>query len=79
MDIAVEIHDYDKYSFSNVRASILNSAFRLQVIVGNVTTTGELGKKEKFLVPTTWLNEKGQLPQVRTKWLKETMNFTPEL
>ncbi len=26
---------------------------RLQVIVGNVTTTGELGKKEKFLVPTT--------------------------
>ena len=27
MDIALEIHDYDKYRFSNVRASILNSAF----------------------------------------------------
>ena len=46
--------------------------------MGNVTTTGELGKKEKFLVSTTWLNEKGQLPKEHMKWLKETMNFTPE-
>lgn len=78
MDIAMETHGYDKSKFSNVRASILNSAFRLRAIAGKVTTIGELGKKEKFLVSTAWLNEKGQLPKAHMKWLKETMNFTPE-
>ena len=62
-----------------MRASILNSAFRLRAIAGKVTTIGELGKKEKFIVSTKWLDEKGQLPKVQVKWLKEKMNFTPEL
>ena len=79
MDIAMETHGYDKSRFSNVRASILNRAFRLRTIAGKVTTIVELGKKEKFLVSTTWFDEKGELPKAHTKWLKETMNFTPEL
>lgn len=78
MDIAMKTHDYDQSKFSNVRASILNSAFRLRAIAGKVTTIGELGKKEKFIVSTKWLNEKGHLPKAHTKWLKETMDFTPE-
>ena len=78
MDIAMDSHGYDKSKFANVRASILNSAFRLRAIAGKVTTVGELGKKEKFLVATKWLDGEGQLPKAHLKWLKETMGFTPE-
>ena len=78
MDLAMDTHGYDKSRFTNVRASILNSAFRLRAISGKVTTIGEQGKKEKFLVCTAWLNKNGKLPRAHTKWLKETMNFTPE-
>ena len=78
MDIAMDIHGYDQSKFSNVRASILNSSFRLRAIAGKVTTISELGKKEKFIVSTKWLDEKGQLPKAHVKWLKEKMNFTPE-
>ena len=74
----MDSHNYDQSKFSNVRASILNSAFRLRAIAGKVTTIGELGKKEKFLVSTKWLDENGQLPKAHMKWLKETMDFTPE-
>lgn len=78
MDIAMDIHGYDQSKFSSVRASILNSAFRLRAIAGKVTTIGELGKKEKFIVSTKWLDENGQLPKAHVKWLKETMDFRPE-
>ena len=78
MDAAMEIHGYDQSKFSKVRASILNSAFRLRAISGKVTTIGEPGKKEKFIVFTKWLNDKGNLPQAHLKWLKQTMDFTPE-
>ena len=78
MDSAMKIYGYDQSKFSNVRASILNSAFRLRAIAGKVTTIGELGKKEKFIVSTKWLDDKGKLPQAQIKWLKQTMDFTPE-
>ena len=78
MDIAMDTHGYDKSKYANVRASILNSAFRLRAIAGKVTTIGELGKKEKFIVSTKWLDEKGRLPKAHVKWLKETMDFNPE-
>ena len=38
----------------------------------------ELGKKEKFIVSTKWLDKNGQLQKAHIKWLKETMDFTPE-
>lgn len=78
MDIAMDTHGYDKSKYANVRASILNSAFRLRAIAGKVTTIGELGKKEKFIVSTKWLDEKGRLPKAHVNWLKETMDFHPE-
>jgi hypothetical protein len=78
MDIAMQTYGYDQSKFPNVRASILNSAFRLRAIAGKVTTIGELGKKEKFIVSTKWLDEKGKLPDAHIKWLKKTMDFTPE-
>jgi hypothetical protein len=78
MDIAMDTHGYDQSKYANVRASILNSAFRLRAIAGKVTTIGELGKKEKFIVSTKWLDKKGHLPKAHIKWLKETMDFTPE-
>lgn len=78
MDIAMETYGYDQSKFPNVRASILNSAFRLRAITGKVTTIGELGKKEKFIVSTKWLDDKGHLPKAHIKWLKDTMDFTPE-
>lgn len=78
MDIAMESKGYEKSKFANVRASILNSAFRLRAISGKITTVGESGKKEKFIVLTSWLNDSGMLPQKQIKWLKDEMDFNPE-
>ncbi len=78
MNNALSTYGYDQSKFSNVRASILNSAFRLRAIAGKVTTIEELGKKEKFIVSTKWLDKNGQLQKAHIKWLKETMDFTPE-
>ena len=78
MDIAMEKHNYDASKFANVRASILNSAFRLRAIAGKVTTVGERGKKEKFLVSTAWLDKKGLLPAAHLEWLKDQVGFSPE-
>ena len=68
---------YDKSKFANVRASILNSAFRLRAIAGKITTIGEAGKKEKFIVLTSWLDDKGNLSASHRKYLKEKMDFNP--
>lgn len=77
MDIAMADKGYDRSKFANVRASILNSAFRLRAIAGKIATIGEAGKKEKFIVLTSWLDEKGNLPASQRKYLKETMDFNP--
>lgn len=47
--------------FTEVRASILNSAFRLRAIQGKIQTVGRDGKKEKCLILTEWLNESGKM------------------
>ena len=78
MDIAMESKGLDKSKFANVRASILNSAFRLRAISGKITTIGEAGKKEKFIVLSDWLNEEGKLPSKHIKWLNEEMGFKPD-
>lgn len=77
MDIAMAEKGHDKSKFSNVRASILNSAFRLRAIAGKIATIGEVGKKEKFIVLTNWLDDKGNLPASHRKYLKEKMDFNP--
>lgn len=78
MDTAMESKGLDKSRFANVRASILNSAFRLRAISGKIATVGESGKKEKFIVLTNWLNENGTLPANQVKWLKREMDFNPD-
>lgn len=78
MDIAMKTQGHGQSKLPNVRASILNSAFRLRAIAGKVTTVSEFGRKEKFIVATHWLDEKGQLPKAQIMWLKEEMGFTPE-
>lgn len=78
MDIAIEQKGIDKSKFANIRASILNSAFRLRAISGKIATIGEAGKKEKFIVLTSWLDDKGTIPASQVKYLKEQMNFNPE-
>jgi len=43
------------------KASVLNSAFRLRTVANKIDTLGEEGKKEKFIVLTKWMDEKGAL------------------
>lgn len=78
MDLAMEKNNLDKGKFQSVRASILNSAFRLRAIQGKIATVGEEGKKEKFIVSTNWLDEKGRLKENHVQWLRDEMNFNPE-
>jgi hypothetical protein len=78
MDIAMESKGLDKSKFANVRASILNSAFRLRAISGKITTIGESGKKEKFIVLCDWLNEEGKLSSKHYQWLNKEMGFKPD-
>jgi len=78
MELAIEKKHLDKSKFQSVRASILNSAFRLRAIQGKIATVGEEGKKEKFIVLTDWLNETGELKESHVHWLQKEMNFNPE-
>ena len=73
MDIALEIHDYDKYRFSNVRASILNSAFRLRTVHGKIITVGRPGKEDKLVVLTKWVEKSGALKPEHAKAFKSVM------
>lgn len=78
MDIAMESKGLDKSKFANVRASILNSAFRLRAISGKITTVAESGKKEKFIVLSDWLNKEGKLSSKHNQWLNKEMGFKPD-
>lgn len=62
---------------SKIRASILNSAFRLRAIQGKIATVGEDGKKDKFLVLRSWLDEQGNVRKEDKKWLKDHHSFYP--
>lgn len=77
MDLAMQKNNLDKSKFQSVRASILNSAFRLRAIQGKIATVGEDGKKEKFLVLTQWLKPNGELKGNHGQWLRKEMNFNP--
>jgi len=77
MELAIEKKRLDRSKFQSVRASILNSAFRLRAIQGKISTVGEEGKKEKFIVLTDWLKETGDLKEIHVQWLQKEMNFKP--
>lgn len=58
---AMVIHSIPQSKLKNAKASILNSAFRLRAIHGKVETIGLEGKKEKYLILSKWMDEKGDL------------------
>jgi len=77
MEIAMKHHGGGNSNYQSIRASILNSAFRLRSIQGKVATVHQEGKKEKFIVLVQWLDDKGMLPKEQQNWLKKEMNFFP--
>lgn len=77
MEIAMKLHGGGNSSYQSIRASILNSAFRLRSIQGKVATVHQEGKKEKFIVLIQWLDDKGMLPKEQQNWLKKEKNFFP--
>ena len=60
-----------------VRASILNSAFRLRAIQGKIVTVGEDGKKDKFIVARNWVDDNGRIRKNDLQYLSERHGFTP--
>lgn len=77
METAMKLHGGGNSNYQSIRASILNSAFRLRSIQGKVATVHQEGKKEKFIVLIQWLDDKGMLPKEQQSWLKKEKNFFP--
>ena len=77
IQIALERNGLPASSHPKVRASILNSAFRLRAIQGRIATVGEKGKKDKFIVLRNWLNDSGDVRSEDKAWLKEHHSFAP--
>ncbi len=78
MEIAMKLHGGGNSNYQSIRASILNSAFRLRSIQGKVATVHQEGKKEKFIVLIQWLDDKGMLPKEQQNWLKKEIEFFPK-
>ena len=58
---AMVMHNLPAAKEKNAKASVLNAAFRLRTHLKKVDTVGLPGKKEKFLVLTSWLAGEGKL------------------
>ena len=63
IDDAMFLHKISEERKANARASILNAAFRLRTVSGEITTVGRKGRKEKLIVRTSWLNADGSLQE----------------
>ncbi len=63
--------------FSEVRSSILNSAFRLRAIQGKIQTVGRDGKKERYVILTEWLNQSGEMSAIHEKSFKQLAGGKP--
>jgi hypothetical protein len=78
IQLAMEKHGKEASDMSKVRASILNSAFRLRAIQGKITTVGEEGKKDKFIVLRQWVSDDGGIRENDLKWLAANHDFYPK-
>ena len=58
---AMVLNNLPQEKEKNAKSSVLNAAFRLRNTLGKVDTVGLPGKKEKFLVLTSWKSEDGSL------------------
>jgi hypothetical protein len=58
---AMVMHNLPASKEKNAKASVLNAAFRLRTHLKKIDTVGLPGKKEKFLVLTSWLEGENKL------------------
>ena len=70
---AMSIHKIPVARKEKAKASILNSAFRLRTVHGKITTVGRVGKKDKMVVLTKWLEDSGALKPEYAKSFKDVM------
>ena len=77
INLGISFKKWPDSRFTEVRASILNSAFRLRAIQGKVHTLGRDGKKEKYLILTEWLNESGKMSAKHEKDFGELAGGVP--
>ena len=70
---AMSIHKIPEARKEKAKASILNSAFRLRTVHGKITTVGRVGKKDKMVVLTKWLEDSGALKPEYAKSFKDAM------
>jgi len=75
--LAMEKKGRKSDDYPKVRASILNSAFRLRAIQGKIVTVGEDGKKDKFIVARNWVDDNGRIRKNDLQYLSERHGFTP--
>ena len=68
---AMSLHKIADETKANATASILNAAFRLRTVTGEIVTVGRKGRKEKLIVRTAWLNEDGSLQEEYAKAFKK--------
>jgi hypothetical protein len=78
INLAITEQNRSAKEHPKIRASILNSAFRLRSVQGKIATIGENGKKDKFLVLRGWINQDGQVREKDIHWLKEKHEFHPK-
>tara|TARA_Y100000589_G_scaffold114384_1_gene108663 strand:- start:82 stop:642 length:561 start_codon:yes stop_codon:yes gene_type:complete len=71
IDDAMSLHKISDERKANARASILNAAYRLRTVSGEITTVGRKGRKEKLIVRTSWLNTDGSLQEPYAKEFKK--------
>ena len=71
IDDAMAIHKISDDRKDNVKASILNAAFRLRTKEGRIVTVGRKGRKKKLLVLTKWLQEDGTLQSEYASYFKK--------
>ena len=65
---AMLMHNLPASHKSKARSSILNAAFRLRAVQGKIDTCGLEGRKERFLVLTSWLDSNEKLiPEYQEK------------
>ena len=75
---AMSLHKIPLDRRDAAKASILNSAFRLRTVHGKITTVGRPGKKDKMVVLTKWLDDKGGLNAEHIRAFKESMGGKPQ-
>lgn len=76
---AMIMHNLPDGKLKEARSSILNATFRLRTVAGKIDTKGIEGRKERFIVLTTWLAEGGDLAPAYQEKFNELARLPEEL